>query len=342
MFCLKQFKNLKCLCRDETRNDWQVLDDEMREWSDVEMGRRVPLKILTICRFLDQKLDWITHWDPSGARARAPKMNKDGLWRYDFKEWCEMENEPYSSRSLFYYVWKKYYNHIYLTDLYKFRQCSLCKACNLEMRKADRKKDDGMKRAVFLLKSVHLEHVRNLRRNVKGFEKISKKCEDFMIVFGDRADSHNFSMPSWCRGVFVCVSKDWCLSTLQIRRMIWTNLSSRSWILCPIMEITQCGATLPRGFTLRRQEWTLTCGSFCTSSRKGRSWDRRCQNISSLSRIPPRTTRTKIARCYFHCSSKKTSSCLCRSCIYSSVIRIGELIRSSRFFPEKSRKCMAD
>ena len=179
-----------------------MFDDELEQWADVDFARRVPKKILAICRFLDQKLDWITHWDPFGARTRAPKMNKDGLWKYDFKEWCTLEKETYSSRSLFYYVWKNYYNHIYLTDLYKYRQCALCKACNLEMKRANKLNDEGMKQAIFLLKTVHLEHIRNLRRLVKGFEKIAKKCNEFMIMFGDRADSHNFAMPSWGRGMF--------------------------------------------------------------------------------------------------------------------------------------------
>ena len=167
-----------------------------------QWGTRTPLRIHAVCRFLDLKFDWCTSWDPTGARARAPTMCKHALWEVDFKEWCALENEPYCSRTLFFQTWKTYFNHIYMTDLQRYRQCDLCAQCNVMMRKATVERNDTMKKAIFLLKTIHLEHVRNLRRNVKAFEKIAKINDLFMILFGDRADSHKFCMPSWGRGLW--------------------------------------------------------------------------------------------------------------------------------------------
>ena len=168
---------LVSLVRDLSFDEIHELESD---WMDCKYGQRAPKKIFAVCRYLDQKLDWVMHWDPSGARARAPTMNRDALWRVDYKRWCVVEKEPYCSRSLFFHVWSRYYDHIYLTDLFKYRQCKLCKNCNLEMKKACEKDDLLMKQAVFLLKLVHLEHIRNLRRNVKSFEKIAAANSDFI------------------------------------------------------------------------------------------------------------------------------------------------------------------
>lgn len=194
--------------RDEIHAE-EEFDEEtlLAQFMEPNFNRRAPEKIEAVCRYLDQILDWVISWDPAGGRARAPIMNKHALWKYDFKRWCDVENEGkfYCSRSLFFYVWGKYYDHVYLTDKHRYRQCKLCKSCNVAMKKAYVANDLNMKKAVFLLKSVHLEHIRNLRRNVKSFEKIAKSNPDFLLLFGDRADSHNFAMPSWGRGTyFVC------------------------------------------------------------------------------------------------------------------------------------------
>lgn len=207
------------------------MEQLLEQFMDPEFNRRPADKIEAVCRYLDQRLDWVISWDPAGGRARAPVMNMTALWKFDFKRWCEVENdgEDYCSRSLFFYVWGKYYDHVYLTDKHRYRQCKLCKSCNLEMKKAYLKNDLAKKQAVFLLKSVHLEHIRNLRRNVKSFEKIAKCHPEFLLLFGDRADSQNFAMPSWGRGLkisfFRFFQRNFCKS--QTARTKLTNSSFR-------------------------------------------------------------------------------------------------------------------
>ena len=166
-----------------------------------QWGSRTPIRIESVCRFLDMKFDWCTSWDPTGAKARAPVMCKQGLWEVDFKEWCRIEKEPYCSKTLFFQTWNTYFKHIYMTDLTRYRQCTLCKEANRLMKKAAKERNENMKKAIFLIKTIHLEHVRNLRRNVKAFQKIGELNRAFMILFGDRADSHKFAMPSWGRGI---------------------------------------------------------------------------------------------------------------------------------------------
>ena len=173
----------------------------MADFAPRTYGRRTAAKIEAVCRYLDWKFDWVISWDPTGAHARIPIMCKKKVWRGDFKDWCKLEKEPYCSSSLFYHVWDNYFDHVYMSDLRRYRQCDLCRECNIQMKIAMQKKDESLMRAIFLLKTVHLEHVRNLRRVVKSFEKIVKCHPEFLMMFGDRADSHKFAMPSFIRGL---------------------------------------------------------------------------------------------------------------------------------------------
>jgi hypothetical protein len=176
------------------------IEEETYDWEDGlkvrEYGERHPAKRLSILRFVDMKLEWRLQWHPGGRKAAHPWLSILRLFE-EFDSWCEDENLEKVSAGYFYNVMSSCYKHIHFGNLSDFKECNTCFGCNSELARALQLNEEMLKVEAFALKTSHIEVLRNARMLVYIQSTLAKMFPDlFMIIAGDRGDSHKFWMPA--------------------------------------------------------------------------------------------------------------------------------------------------
>ena len=163
----------------------------MREYGEIH-----PEKRSTILRFVDMKLEWRLQWHPGGRKAAHPWLSILRLFE-EFDAWREGGKLEKVSVSYFYRVMCSCYKHIHFGHLGDFKECNTCFGCNSELARALNQNEEVQKLEAFGLKTCHVEVLRNARMIVYIQSTLAKMFPDlFMIIAGDRGDSHKFWMPA--------------------------------------------------------------------------------------------------------------------------------------------------
>ena len=181
-------------------------------------------------RVLIRYIDIYAEWNPLGNKARIPQMCKKNFYNQYLVPYLKTISDKIPSYNYFIKIWNRTLKHVYMTNKQRFGQCSNCHIFNVQILQdieTDRKIRKTKKRRLveiqslcennnnnnnqrsnclqyhtMLLKSVHLEDVRNSRRIVLYWQLYAvHNLKKVLFLSVDRMDQMKTMLPSTYRMV---------------------------------------------------------------------------------------------------------------------------------------------
>lgn len=162
---------------------------------------RVPWVSPMLCEFFNEFFEYIVEWHPTGGRSHMPSTMKLEIYLSEYLPWAERNKRPKLQPKCFWDVWRTYYSAIAFKDKSRFTQCDFCAACNEAILTC---KETGSRQRWLLLKSAHLEDIRNCRRLLMAWQSVAKSnIGIFLFLLGDRMDANKTTVPRPYRLLFI-------------------------------------------------------------------------------------------------------------------------------------------
>ena len=148
--------------------------------------------------FLRDYMEFFIERPPDESRPRLPILVKKEIYDNEYKYFMEEIHLKKVSYKWFNTIWKQHFGHCMLTDKRRFGQCNRCAELNrLYTLSCRTPKTAQIKRELLLIKSAHIEMIRNYRRLVTTWMQMAEREPDkHLFVMMDGMDQNKTAMPS--------------------------------------------------------------------------------------------------------------------------------------------------
>ena len=136
---------------------------------------------------------WIEHPPDGVGKPRIPLMIKKEIYDADYASWMHFHDKKRLSYKWFCGIWRVEFGMYRMTDKRRFTMCSKCGAFNCAFFLT---RDQEEKHQLLLVKSAHMEEVRNVRRIATFWHALAKQNPaDYLFVIMDGMDSNKTAIP---------------------------------------------------------------------------------------------------------------------------------------------------
>jgi hypothetical protein len=143
--------------------------------------------------FLRDYIDFFIEIHPDETKDRIPMMVKMDVFRYDYGAFMKHYDRSTLSYTWFCQIWRQMFGDLIMTDKRRFGQCSMCGCINRAFFQAETMQE---KREMLLVKSAHMEEIRNYRRHATMWHSMSMHApEESLFVMMDGMDQNKTSLP---------------------------------------------------------------------------------------------------------------------------------------------------
>ena len=150
------------------------------------------------CQFLKDYMEFFIEYPPDESRPRLPLFVKREVYDNEYAFFMKAMLLAPVSYKWFNMIWKKQFGHCMMTDKRRFGQCNRCAELNRLYTLACRTPDTVQsQRELLLIKSAHVEMIRNYRRLVTTWMKMADRDpQKHLFVMMDGMDQNKTGLPS--------------------------------------------------------------------------------------------------------------------------------------------------
>lgn len=150
------------------------------------------------CQFLRDYMEFFIECPPDESRPRLPILVKQEVYENEYVFFMKaMKLKPVCYK-WFNMIWQQQFGHCMMTDKRRFGQCNCCAELNRLYTLSCRTPNSVQrKHELLLIKSAHIEMIRNYRRLVTTWMCMAERDpERHLFVMMDGMDQNKTSMPS--------------------------------------------------------------------------------------------------------------------------------------------------
>jgi hypothetical protein len=143
--------------------------------------------------FLRDYIDFFIERHPDDTKDRIPMMVKIDIYRYAYKSFMKHYDRSPIEYSWFCQMWMQMFGDLLMTDKRRFGQCSTCGCINRAFFQSDSMQE---RKEMLLVKSAHMEEIRNYRRHATMWHSMSLHApQESLFLMMDGMDQNKTSLP---------------------------------------------------------------------------------------------------------------------------------------------------